>query len=69
MQQQTVFNWCYCGALQDLYDPAGNRTYWDIGGRLLSKQFADGTTHAYEYDLSGRLLRSIDAENKEQPAG
>jgi YD repeat-containing protein len=41
----TRFNWCYCGALQDLYDPEGNHTHWDydIGGRLLKKTYADGT--------------------------
>jgi RHS repeat-associated protein len=64
MQQRTVFNWCYCGALQDLCDPAGNRTRWDIGGRLIAKQFPDGSTHSYTYDLAGRLVCSTGAENQ-----
>jgi RHS repeat-associated protein len=66
MQRRTVFNWCYCGSLQDLYDAAGNRTHWDwdIGGRLIAKQFADGTTQTYTYDLAGRLTRFTDAENQ-----
>ena len=66
LQRRTVFNWCYCGSLQDLYDAAGNRTHWDwdIGGRLIAKQFADGTTQTYTYDLAGRLTRFTDAENQ-----
>ena len=45
MQRRTVFNPCYCGALQELSDAAGTRTHWsrDIGGRVIAKQCADGS--------------------------
>ena len=66
MQRRTLFNWCYCGALQDLYDSAGNRTHWDrdIGGRVIAKQFADGSQQTYAYDLAGRQTSLTDAENQ-----
>lgn len=62
----TRFNWCYCGALQDLYDGEGNRTHWDydIGGRLLRKTYADGGKTHHTYDLAGRPSTTTDAKGQ-----
>jgi len=64
-------NWCYCGALQDLYDGEGNRTKWDydIGGRLLRKTYADNTQHNYTYDLAGRPSTITDAKGQVKTHG
>ncbi len=64
LNRVTRFNWCYCGALQDLWDGEGNKTHWDydIGGRLLRKTYADATQHNYTYDLAGRLAAITDAK-------
>jgi RHS repeat-associated protein len=66
LNRETVFNWCYCGALQDLYDGEGNRTQWayDIGGRLLKKTYADGKEENHTYDLTGRLATTTDAKGQ-----
>ncbi len=66
LNRVTRFNWCYCGALQDLYDAEGNHTHWDydIGGRLLKKTYADGTEHSHTYDLAGRPSTTTDAKNQ-----
>jgi hypothetical protein len=29
LNRVTRLIWCYCGALQDLYDAKGNHTHWD----------------------------------------
>ena len=62
----TRFNWCYCGSLQDLYDPEGNRTHWDydISARLLGKTYADGKKFSYTYDLAGRLKTVTDSKSQ-----
>jgi RHS repeat-associated protein len=64
LNRPTVFNWCYCGALQDLWDGEGNKTHWDydIGGRLLKKTYADGKEENHTYDLAGRLSTTTDAK-------
>ena len=64
LNRVTRFNWCYCGALQDLYDAEGNHTHWDydIGGRLLKKTYADGKEENHAYDLAGRLFTTTDAK-------
>ncbi|MEQ1747966.1 MAG: RHS repeat-associated core domain-containing protein [Prosthecobacter sp.] len=57
--QTTRYEWCSCGSLSKLIDPAGRVTEWkrDIMGRVTEKIMPDGvtkTTYTYE-DLSGRL--------------
>lgn len=66
LNRSTVFNWCYCGALQDLYDGEGNHTHWDydIGGRLLKKTYADGKEENSTYDLAGRPSTFTDAKGQ-----
>ncbi|MFD2258139.1 hypothetical protein ACFSSA_15770, partial [Luteolibacter algae] len=63
LQRSTILNWCYCGALQDLYDGEGKRTHWDydISGRMLRKKYADGRETNYTYDLAGRLSTVTDS--------
>lgn len=64
LQRGTTYNWCYCGALQDLYDAEGNHTHWDydIGGRLIRKKYPDNSEHLYDYDLAGRPDTVTDAK-------
>ena len=64
LNRTTRYHWCYCGALQDLYDGEGNHTHWDydIGGRLLRKTYADGRQDKHTYDLAGRLDTITDAK-------
>ncbi|MEY4244416.1 MAG: hypothetical protein RLZZ245_2001, partial [Verrucomicrobiota bacterium] len=66
LNRTTRLIWCYCGALQDLYDAEGNHTHWDydIGGRLLCKTYADGTQHNHSYDLAGRPSTTTDAKGQ-----
>jgi RHS repeat-associated protein len=66
LNRTTRFNWCYCGALQDLWDGEGNKTHWDydIGGRLLKKSYADGKEENHTYDLAGRLSTTTDAKGQ-----
>jgi len=60
----TRFHWCYCGALQDLWDAEGKKTHWDYDftGRLTKKTYADGKEINYAYEpLSSRLSTITDA--------
>lgn len=61
--QVTEYNWCYCGALQDLFDAEGNHTQWayNISGQLTAKTYADGKQVNYTYDAAGRLSTITDA--------
>jgi RHS repeat-associated protein len=59
------FEWCSCGALQVLIDAMNRPTRWhyDIMGRQVAKEYADGSTDRYRYDpASGRLEAVIDAK-------
>jgi|LakMenEpi03Aug12_release.lakeMendotaPanAssembly.Ray.scaffolds.fasta_scaffold227306_2 YD repeat-containing protein len=49
LNRLTRFHWCYCGALQDLWDAEGNKTHWDYDftGRLTKKTYADGKETSY----------------------
>jgi RHS repeat-associated protein len=58
MGQVTAYEWCKCGALQELVDAKGNRTSmrYDVDGRMISKKWPDGSEESYGYDTrSGRL--------------
>jgi RHS repeat-associated protein len=63
----TRFHWCYCGALQDLWDAEGNKTHWDYDftGRLTKKTYADGKETSYTYQpLTGWLDTVTDARSQ-----
>ncbi|HKQ38302.1 MAG TPA: RHS repeat-associated core domain-containing protein [Verrucomicrobiae bacterium] len=63
----TLFSWCRCGSLRSLIDPMGRATEWhtDIQGRLISKQYSDGSKILYEYDDTTSRLRQV-IDEKEQ---
>ncbi len=60
--------WCGCGALEKLIDPAGRvtRFEYDVNGNLTRRHFEGDAptgpidTHAYGYDLAGRLATHLD---------
>jgi len=59
----THFDWCACGSLDAMTDPAGHITTWfrDVEGRVLNKVYSDGTHTSYAYDAVGRLQSRTDA--------
>lgn len=61
--RKTHFDWCACGSLEAMTDPAGNATTWfrDVEGRVLDKVYADRTQASYAYDAVGRLQSRTDA--------
>ncbi|MBX9568848.1 MAG: hypothetical protein K2X77_08130 [Candidatus Obscuribacterales bacterium] len=64
LARKSQYEWCLCGSLRKLIDPAGNTTEWhhDIQGRTLLKKYANGSEMHFEYEKSGhRLLSRIDA--------
>jgi YD repeat-containing protein len=63
----TNLEWCACGSLKSLTDPAGNKTQWkrDLGGRVTEKTFADGKKIQYQYeDSTSRLKSRTDAKGQ-----
>lgn len=61
------FEWCSCGALKAIIDPMGRKTLWryDIMGRPVEKEYADGSADRSVYDpASGRLAKTIDAKGQ-----
>jgi RHS repeat-associated protein len=55
------FEYCGCGALSAVIDALGRRTSWDhdIQGRVISKQYADGSQVLYAYDNTTSRLKTI----------
>jgi RHS repeat-associated protein len=66
LNRLTQYEWCLCGALQKLTDPAGNETHWEwnISGQNLSKTYADGRKFTHTYDGSGRLIATLDPKGQ-----
>lgn len=61
------FNWCSCAGLDSIADPLGHVTTWirDLEGRVIEKDYFDGTAVHYVYDNRGGNLESVtDAENQ-----
>ena len=59
----TLFQWCNCGSIKSLTDPMGRTTQWhtDVQGRLVAKQYGDGSKVSYSYEnASGRLRQVVD---------
>jgi len=60
--------WCGCGALEALIDPAGKRTRWerDLQGRLTREVRADGSAIEFLYETAtSRLKRRTDANSQQ----
>ncbi|HEY5895709.1 MAG TPA: RHS repeat-associated core domain-containing protein [Chthoniobacterales bacterium] len=63
----TQYDWCPCGSLEAIVDPAGNRTSWvrDVQGREVYKIYPDKTQVAYQYEnATGRLKSATDAKGQ-----
>ena len=55
----TIYEWCFCGALQELIDPKGQVTKWsyDEGGRNTRKIYSSGKIDVFNYDsVTGQLV-------------
>ena len=61
------FQWCSCGDLSSLTDPMGRTTFWhkDVQGRLVSKQYGDGSKVKYSYENTTSRLRQV-VDEKQQ---
>jgi RHS repeat-associated protein len=62
--RMTYFDWCTCGSLKSLTDPLGRMTTWitDVQGRLVRKQYADGSQVNYNYETTASRLRLVTDE-------
>jgi RHS repeat-associated protein len=78
LSRVTAFEWCKCGAMKKLTDPAGRVTLWkhDAGARLTAKVYPDGSETKYLYEtaesgnfagegLSSRLRSVVDAAGQQ----
>jgi RHS repeat-associated protein len=61
--RQTFYNYCTCGALESIKDPAGNFTTftYDNAGDRLTVTYADNYSIYYTYDLPGRVVSTVDS--------
>ncbi|PYJ60145.1 MAG: peptidase C39, bacteriocin processing [Verrucomicrobia bacterium] len=58
-----LYQWCKCGDAKTLTDPMGRTTTWhhDVQGRVVNKEYADGSKISYLYEsTTGRLRQRID---------
>ncbi len=63
----THLEWCGCGGLASLTDPAGNVTTWlrDLQGRVTAKIYPDTIQNNYAYETNTSRLRAVaDAKNQ-----
>jgi len=60
----TFFGWCDCGGLSSITDPLGRITQWfyDLQGRVTSKQYPDGSTVKYAYEQTTSRVHSFTNE-------
>jgi RHS repeat-associated protein len=65
--RETLFSWCRCGGVKSLIDPMGRATEWhnDVQGRVIAKQYSDGSKIAYSYDNSISRLRQVIDEKQQ----
>jgi RHS repeat-associated protein len=63
----TRFDWCKCGDLKSVIDALGRATIWrhDIQGRIIGKEYADGSKVAFEYEKTTSRLRQIRDEQNQ----
>ncbi|HVS54524.1 MAG TPA: RHS repeat-associated core domain-containing protein [Opitutaceae bacterium] len=67
LNRRTLYQWCNCGSLAAIVDPLGRRTSWlrDLEGRVVAKNYPDGTHDDYAYDeIDGRLMSFTDASGQ-----
>ena len=67
LSRETLFEWCRCGAIKSLTDPMGRTTSWhtDVQGRVIAKQYGDGSQVTYLYEnTSSRLRQMIDEKQQ-----
>ncbi len=64
----TLMEWCRCGDLRNLTDALGRITHWrrDIQGRVIAKEFPDGSKTEFEYDIAGRLVAQLDEKGQKK---
>ena len=57
----TQFQYCTCGALENLIDPLQHTTSWshDLEGRVTAKTYEDGTSVQYTYENTTSRLKSM----------
>ncbi len=60
--RQTLMEYCHCGTLEKLTDPAGNITEWhtDVRARIIQKVYPDLKEINTTYDLTGRVQTVTD---------
>jgi len=59
--RKTGYDWCSCGSLSAIIDPAGNATTWfrDVQSRVIKKAYPDGTMLSYNYEQTTSRLKSM----------
>ena len=63
LNRSVMHQWCSCGDRKSLTDPMGRTTHWrhDVQGRVVEKEYADGSKIAYVYEnTTSRLHEMID---------
>lgn len=60
----TRYDWCSCGQMEALLDPMGRVTKWhrDIQGRVIAKEYVDGSQVRYTYEGATSRLESVTDE-------
>ena len=63
----TYFDWCTCGNLTSITDPLGRMTKWfyDIQGRVTSKQYTDGSSVQYGYENTTSKVKTFTNERNQ----
>ncbi len=61
--RHTIYNYCSCGSLDSIQDPAGNLTSFtrDNQGRVISTAYTDMYSVTNNFDLLGRVTNSVDS--------
>jgi RHS repeat-associated protein len=67
--RETLLSWCRCGAMKSLIDPMGRVTEWhmDLQGRVITKQYSDGSKISFSYENTTSRLRQV-IDEKQQVA-
>jgi RHS repeat-associated protein len=63
----TYFDWCDCGDLSSVTDPAGQVTRWirDLQGRVTAKEYADGSAVHYGYEQTTSRVKTFTNERNQ----
>lgn len=67
LYRTTNYEWCVCGSMSALIDPAGRRTSWtrDIQSRVTEKIYPDRLKDTYTYEsTTSRLKKMTDAKGQ-----